>query len=112
MSGEPNVFSDRAERLRGMVPALTANVRLYPSEAGGKTKPAYPGWGCPCMITQDLPLTGYDGWMVLDNPLLPGEARANVPFVFLSPEGGRAMLKAGHFFLWEGGFIGEAEVSG
>ena|SRR5437870_8071287 len=110
MSDEPNVYSERAERLREMTPALIADVHLFLTEEGGKTLPAYPGWGCPCMISQQQPLSGYDGWMVLDEPIIPGEERAKVPFVFLSSEGGEVMRKAGRFFLWEGGFIGEATV--
>jgi len=62
------------------------------------------------MVTQTQPLTGYDGWPLLsDEPLLPEEKR-RVGFVFLSPEGAETMKRAGHFYLWEGGFIGEADV--
>lgn len=111
MSDEPNVYSERAERLREMTPALIADVRLFSTEEGGKKLPAYPGWGCPCMVSQQQPLTGYDGWMVLNDPLIPGEKRTGVPFVFLSPEGGETMRQAGHFYLWEGGFVGEAVVT-
>jgi hypothetical protein len=63
------------------------------------------------MVSQEQPFSGYDGWPVLDEPLLPGEERTAVPFVFLSPEGAEAVRLAGRFYLWEGGFIGEAFVA-
>ena len=110
MSDEPNAYSERAERLREMTPALIADVRFYSTEGGGKKQPAYPGWGSPCMVSQQQPLSGYDGWPILNEPLNPGEQRGRVPFVFLSPEGADAMRQAGHFYLWEGGFIGEVVV--
>jgi len=62
------------------------------------------------MVSWQQPLSGYDGWPVLDEPLAPGEQRPAVPFVFLSPEGGKEMRQAGHFYLWEGRFVGEAIV--
>lgn len=100
----------RADDLRRMTPGLFAVLQLYPTADGGKQIAAPPGWGCPCMVSQQYPLSGYDGWPVLDEPLEPGEKRAAVPFVFLSTEGADAMRKAGHFYLWEAKFIGEALV--
>ena len=111
MPDEPNTYSERAERLYELTPALIADVQLFSADEGGRRTPGCPGWGCPCMLSREQPLSGYDGWMVLDKPLHPGEKRADVPFVFLSPEGGEVMRKAGHFYLWEGGFIGEAVVA-
>ncbi|MBO6768758.1 MAG: hypothetical protein JJ901_10735 [Erythrobacter sp.] len=93
-----------------MAPGLIADIQLYPTASGGKQMVARPGWGCPCIVSQHEPLSGYDGWPVLREPLQPGEKRAEVPFVFLSPEGAEAMRQAGHFYLWEGRFIGEATV--
>lgn len=40
---------------------------------------------------------------------MPGEQR-RVGFWFLSPEGAETMKQVGHFYLWEGNFIGEADV--
>jgi len=50
-----------------------------------------------------------DGWPVLgDTAIQPGESR-RLGFVFLSGEETAKLLRdAGKFFLWEGGFIGEA----
>ena len=63
------------------------------------------------MLSKAEPLIGYDAWPFLDNgDLLPGETR-RLGFYFLSHEEAvPLMCKAGHFYLWEGGFIGEAKV--
>jgi len=62
------------------------------------------------MVSKEQPLSGFDCYLVLDEPLHAGEDREGVGFVFLSSEGAEAMSQAGHFYLWEGGFIGEAFV--
>jgi len=108
----PNPYADRAASLKAMKPQLIANVRLYATEDGGKAYPAFPGWGCPCMVSQERPFSGYDGWPILDEPIQPGEQREGAPFVFLLAEGAEAMRQAGQFYLWELGFIGEAIVVG
>ena len=113
MTGQSHApLEERAASLRRMTPALIADLQLYPSVDGGKQIAALPGWGCPCMVSRQRPFSGYDGWPVLSEPLQPGDKRAAVPFVFLSAEGADAMRKAGHFFLWEGRFVGEAVVVG
>jgi len=62
------------------------------------------------MVSKSEPLTGWDGWPLLDEPLGPGERR-RLGFVFLSGERAADIFrKAGRFYLWEGGFIGEAIV--
>src|SRR5262249_42235799 len=105
-----NGSMDRAETLRNMQPQLFADVVLYPAEQGGRRTTAYPGWGCPCMIAKAEPLVGYDAWPLLgDDPINPGDSRC-LGFIFLTQEGLETVVKAGRFFLWEGGFIGEATV--
>lgn len=100
----------RAETLRNMQPQLVADVVLYQTDQGGRQTTAYPGWGCPCMVSKKEPLVGYDAWPLLgDDPINPGESR-RLGFVFLSPDGLETIARAGRFFLWEGGFIGEAKV--
>jgi hypothetical protein len=100
----------RAETLRTMSPQLTADVRLYATADGGRKTPAHPGWGCPCCCSTSTPVTGWDGWVILDSPLSPGETR-RLGFVFLSGElAAQALRNAGNFYLWEGRFIGEAVV--
>lgn len=106
----PDPLEERALSLRRLTPHLVADVRLYETADGGKTIPARPGWGCPCMVSREKPLSGNDGWPVLDEPMHPGEQRVAVPFVFLSLEGAETIKRAGHFYLWEGCFVGEAQV--
>ena len=53
---------------------------------------------------------GYDALPLLgDEPLMPGSER-RLGFLFLSEDGAEAIRRAGKFFLWEGGFIGEGSV--
>lgn len=103
--------STRSEQLTAMTPQLIADVTLYSTAAGGKKVAVQPGWGCPCCLSRDFPIVSYDGWPLLgDAPLTPGESR-QVGFVFLSGDEPVALFrKAGIFYLWEGGFIGEAKV--
>jgi hypothetical protein len=64
------------------------------------------------MVSQAQPLVGYDGWPQLgDIPLEPGDQR-RLAFVFFSDDGADLIRRAGKFYLWEGGFIGEAHVVG
>ena len=102
---------DRARRLLASSPQLVADLTLYPTSLGGRESAAFPGWGCPCCISKGEPIVGYDGWPLLgESPLEPGEQR-RVGFVFSSGEEAAAIMRnAGRFYLWEGGFIGEAIV--
>jgi hypothetical protein len=101
----------RAEQLKATTPQLTAEVTLYSTGAGGRKTAVQPGWGCPCYISKESNAAGYDAWPLLgDSPLAPGESR-QLGFIFLSGEKAAAVFrKAGVFFLWELGFIGEAKV--
>lgn len=80
-------------------------------QEGGRQSVIYRGWGCPCSVTKNEPITGYDGWPLLgDEPIKPGEHR-RLGFVFASGEEAANVLRAaGKFYLWEGHFIGEAIV--
>jgi hypothetical protein len=102
---------ERAERLKTLTPQLIADVVLYPTSEGGRKSPAFPGWGCPCTVSKSQPVVGYGGWPLLgDRSLEPGERR-RLGFVFLKgEETAEIMRHAGTFYLWEGGFIGEAVV--
>jgi hypothetical protein len=101
----------RAEQLKAMSPQLIADVTLYTTDRGGRTSVAFPGWGCPCCLSKDTPIVGYDAWPLLgDTAIAPGDTR-RLGFVFISGEQSAAIFRAaGTFFLWEGGFIGEAVV--
>jgi hypothetical protein len=103
----------RAEFQRTAQPQLVADVRMYETANGGRETAARPGWGCPVMLSKTKPLRGYDALPLLrDEPLLPGERR-RLGFVFLSPDEALSAIRAaGRFYLWEGRFVGEAEVVG
>lgn len=101
---------ERAEQLRKMTPQLIADVKLYRTEEGGRESTANPGWGCPCMVSDMPPWVGWDAWPLLGyDALNPGDERT-LGFVFLSPDGLKAIRSAGKFYLWEGRVIGEAIV--
>jgi hypothetical protein len=105
-----NAYKDRANALKRMTPPLVTRVKLYAPEDGGRAHPVEPGWGCPCSISKTQPLSAHDGWPLLgDDSLYPGEER-EVGFFFIAPGSAEAIQEAGHFYLWEGGFIGEALV--
>jgi hypothetical protein len=112
MTDRPTPPRSRAEILAAMAPQLIADVRMFTQDEGGRRSLAFPGWGCPCMVSQMEPLVGYDGFPQLgDTPLNPGDRR-RMGFVFMTEEGGAVMRRAGTFHLWEGGFIGIAHVVG
>jgi hypothetical protein len=107
-----NGVMSRAEQLRSMSPQLIADVTLYRTAEGGRRSSALPGWGCPCCLSKETPIVAaYDAWPLLgDMAIHPGESR-RVGFVFLSGEETANLFRSsGKFFLWEGGFIGEAIV--
>ena len=98
------------ETLRSMSRQLIADVWLYPTSEGGRRVSVGPGWGCPCCCTKSVPISGWDGWPLLDGPLAPGD-RKRLGFVFLSGEEAAEVLrKTGTFYLWEDRCIGEASV--
>jgi hypothetical protein len=112
IDGRENDVMSRAEQLSKMSPQLIADVTLYRTDEGGRRSSAFPGWGCPCCLSKETPiLAAYDGWPLLGEVAIqPGESR-RLGFVFLSGEESAKLFRgAGHFFLWEGGFIGEAIV--
>ena len=100
----------RADQLRRMKPQLVADVRLYRTNEGGRRSTVLPGWGCPCMVSNEPPSIGRDGWPLLgEQSLEPGDER-RLGFVFLSPDTPDILRDAGRFYLWEGGIVGEATV--
>lgn len=64
------------------------------------------------MVRREEPFEGWDAILLLrDEPLHPGETR-RIGFVFLSGVKAAERLRAaGRFYLWEGGFFGEAVVA-
>jgi hypothetical protein len=99
-----------AESLRAKSPQLIADVKLYPTDEGGRKSAAQPGWGCPCCCSKSPMIDCYDGWPLLEEPLAPGDHR-RLGFVFLSgQEAADVFRRAGSFYLWEGRIVGEAVV--
>lgn len=97
------------QRLARGLPDLTVKLYLYPTDAGGRRRPVGPGWGCPC-INDKTAGEGWDGYPLLQSEMRPGERR-DVGFVFMSgAEAAVALGQNDRFYLWEGGFIGEAEI--
>lgn len=70
------------------------------------------GWGCPCTIKKETVPDCWDDWPLLgDHEMKLGEIRTSVGFVFVSGQKAADELRAaGKFYLWEGGYIGEAVV--
>ena len=121
MIDEQNPYGDRAHRIRTLPPAFVADLRLYETKDGGRTKPVYLGFCCPCFL-ENVELKAGNGLstnppaydacpQVGDEPMLPGETR-KVGFVTLSPESADVLARNGRFYLWDGRFIGEAHVVG
>ena len=89
---------------------LTADVWLYPTVDGGKTIAALAGYRCPCFVARDTRPNGWDAQLDIgDEPFEPG-TRRRIGFWFLTREGAEAIRWVGHFYLWDGRFVGEADV--
>jgi hypothetical protein len=97
--------------LRDKPADLIADLSLYATEVGGKTRPITEGFGCPCFPVGDRSGGAWDARLLLEGePLYPGQTR-RVAFVFLSGERAAEIMRAaGRFYLWEMRDIGEAVV--
>ena len=109
------------DELPTMSPQLIADVTLYSTVEGGIRSAKQLGWNCLCCRSKseytfpkspDTPhLFGYDGWLLLDKPISPGESR-RLGFVFIAgEEAADALRKVGTSYLWSGRFVGEAIVA-
>jgi hypothetical protein len=93
-------------------PQLRVMLTLYPAEKSSRSQAIVPGWMCPCVVNKTEVPEASDGAPILkDGPMQLGEMR-EVDFLF--PLAGKDVipLAAGSpkFYLWEGGYIGEAQV--
>ncbi len=97
------------DRLSNNQPDLVVDLYLYPTDAGGKTKPIMLGYGCPC--SKDTSCTeAWDGYPLLEEVMWPGERR-RVGFLFLSGSKAiEAFESSKMFYLWEGRLVGEATL--
>ena len=104
-------LESRAAKINSETPDLVAEVKLYPSSESGRVSALKPGYGCPCFGQKNTEQPGWDAWMQLgESEFAPGETR-RVGFCFLSGEkAAEELRKAGRFYLWELGFIGEARI--
>jgi len=104
-----NRLTTLSSRQDAGIPDLVVELFLYPTTDGGRKSAINMVWGCPCSAQKTLE-DGWDGYPLLDRELAPGEHR-RVGFVFLSGQTAVAALKPhSRFYLWEGRFIGEAEI--
>jgi len=100
-----NPLADRLE------PEMIVDLRLYPAVESPLNGPLLDRFRCPCSPEKN---TNVEGWTCMgllgERPLELGETR-RVGLVFLVPEKAIPILKsAGTFYLWSGGFFGEATV--
>lgn len=118
MTKQANPYGERAERMRELTPAFVADLFLYATEDGGRRQPAFLGFCCPCFLKKVELKAGanatnppaYGACPLLgDEPMQPGETR-RVGFVTLSPKSAEMLSSSGRFYLWDGRFIGEAQV--
>lgn len=111
-------LEDRAAFLASQPPHLRVSLWLYPIDASSRSTPILPGWMCPCFAVKDpfenrrAKAPASDGAPILLNDLMElGETR-EVDFVF--PLSGKDAVplveKSPKFYLWEGGYVGEADV--
>jgi hypothetical protein len=103
-------LESRAYELKKLAPELVVRLTLYPTEAGGRQTPFRSGLSCVCCADKST-ASGWDGCPQLnDEPMYPGQTRT-VGFAFLSEREAAATLsKNEKFYLWDGGFIGEAQI--
>ncbi len=97
-----------------------AKIQLKSTEEGGKISPVGLGdnYGCPVFF-KDVAALSNHGWECrlllkrLKRTIAPGETAENVAVAFLSPDEVFQHLRVGmRFKLWEGGEIGEGEITG
>lgn len=85
-------------------------MELYSSAEGGKTVAVRAGFGCPCFTYKTTEAAGWEARLQLGNAHFEPGTKRRVGFVFLSEEGAGELKRVGRFYLWEGRFIGEANV--
>ncbi len=90
---------------------LIADVYLYPTDEGGKKFQIQDVYRCPCFVQKDTKTGGWDCMVQVGRPPLSPGQRRQMGFIFLSGhEAVRALTIAKRFYLWDGRFVGEADV--
>ena len=98
---------------------IKATIRLKATEKDGKSRAIGNGgdYSCPVFFegVPELSAHGYDCRFLLGRDgrtISPGETAQDVPLAFLSPREVLAHVRIGtRFTLWEGGTIGEGEIT-
>ncbi len=105
-------LDERAKFFALQQPHLRAKVTLYPQADSPKSQPLLPGALIPCVAEKTTTPKAIDGAPILsDGPLQLGETREVDFFFGLSNEYAVSFLtQHDKFFLWEGGYFGEAEI--
>jgi hypothetical protein len=104
-------LQERATEINREKPALIIDLQLYPTHEGGREGPIAPGFGCPCSKTKDLSIPMFTVFPQLgDQWMQPGETR-QVGVVFLvKDEAWEVLGNADRLYLYDGKWIGEAQV--
>lgn len=105
-------LEDRFKLFVSKSPQLRVMLTLYPAEKSARLQAIVPGWMCPCVVNKTEVPEASDGAPILkDGPMQLGETR-EVDFLF--PLSGKDAIPVvagtSKFYLWEGGYIGEAQV--
>jgi hypothetical protein len=102
----------RAEAIVALPPHVVADVVMYAIDEGGLASPRQAGWACPCMTSKAELLEGRTGLAQLGEAALAAGDERRLGFVFPGDGAAEHIREAGVFYLWEGGFVGEARVVG
>ncbi|MGO9314971.1 MAG: hypothetical protein ACLQBD_11055 [Syntrophobacteraceae bacterium] len=98
---------------------VLTTITLFSMPRGGRISPIIPlrDFGCPVFFKNVSALSdhGYECRLLvrgLSKAIQPGETVHDVTIAFLSPEEVMPHIKVGtKFDLWEGGWIGEGEIT-
>lgn len=92
-------------------PDLWVRLYLFPKEQGGPKQIKVCGWGHACCLERDRSIPAFDGWLQLGDRILSAGDTVEVGYVFLSGQvAADALRSAGGFHVWDGSFIGHANV--
>ena len=111
-------LEDRANFFASKSPQLRVSLTLYPTEESVRSTPIIPGWMCSCFAVKDpfenrrAKASASDGAPILVDGQMELGTTQVVDFIF--PLAGKDAVplveKSTRFYLWEGGYVGEADV--
>ncbi|WP_342071441.1 hypothetical protein [Yoonia algicola] len=100
-------MKDRGAMLAKMAPHFIADVEMLTEAEGGKTRVAYPGWGCPCKLSPEEKVA-WDAWPLLGERTLNAGDTLRLGFVCIAEETAAILRNADLLYLWEGRIVGHA----